>query len=257
MNRDTESKQESEALSTIPPRQVDSSIFALLEQLQEMSTTPDVTVTVSTFNNNHELSITSLLQSQQHDNPHFETDHSSQFSQSEGNILSKLSLQAEQNRVQFQHLMNQTQSTQLLSTCQHEQQQRNAFSAPAALFHYAQQGAANFTDDLQQNQTRLATMVSNEQAVRNTLTLIASSSSTRVDYGGSLLSSLTSVVDRSAPTNTTINSQNRTVYTGTSDTLNDNRRDNTVLVAANLQTLSLDEQLRLRQHQAWDAIKKI
>ena len=171
MNSDTKSKQESEAFPTFPPpRQVDSSIFALLERLQEVSTTPDVTVTVSTHNNNHELSITS------HENLQLGTDHSSQqLSQSEGNILSKLLFQAEQNRIQFQSLMNPTRSSQLLSTSQHQQQQQNSLSAPA-LLHYAQQGAANFTDDLQQNQARLATTVSNEEIVRNTLALLASSS---------------------------------------------------------------------------------
>lgn len=253
---DTKSKPESEALLAIPPQQVNSSIFALLERLQGMSAVPDVTVTVSMHNNNHQVSITAH---QQRENMSSVTDHPPHLSQSESNIISQLLLQAEQNKVQFQRLVNQMQSSQ--STCQ-DQQQQNAISAPAVLQN-VQQGAINFCDDLEQNKLRLATALSNEQIVRNTIALLASApqtSSQNLSTGGvhyeGLLSSLTAA-GRSAPTTTSINLPNH--LTNTSDTSNDTTgnhhgRDNTVS-AANLQTLSIDEQVRLR-NLLWNVMSK-
>ena len=223
------SNHESAALP-IAGHHMGSSICALLERLQSMSSRPDVTVTVSTNNNNHQLSITSQNQPE---NLRAVLDPSSQ--RSEVDFLANLLTQAEQNRVQFQQAINQLQLSELLSTSQQQQQQQQQQNARSAidLLLSSQRGAGNFLVNLTQNEDHLRTASSNEQIVQDALARLTPSSSSPQSnggggYGGSL-SSLTAA-DHRAPITRFINSQ--ICPANSSVTLNDSNSTNNVLATA-------------------------
>ena len=118
-----------------------------------------------------------------------------QVPQSEANILSTLSAQAENNRLMLQTLISRAQSSHLPSLIQPH---HSGIASLIPALQCIERGPTNFWDDVRQNQPSRGISFTNEQSVRNeivflTSSILSSSNPTPANgggltYGGSLSS---------------------------------------------------------------------
>lgn len=225
-----------------PPAPVDPSLMSLLERLKGMVAAQNETV--STQGN-----YTTNIISQNHQ----ENLNAVTSNQSEANILSRISVQAEQNRILLHSLINQSQSNL--------QQQHSSSARPSSTLDLLQsldRGATSFWDDLEQKRQSRATLASNEQIVRDNITFLNSSmpSSSQpphanvggTSYGGPL-SSLTAHDDSSSPIIQFLKSQINTSAASDKSYTDSSSHDSTV-AAGNLYTFFATNPLALR-NQLW------